>query len=472
MGAPSKRAKRVRNATEFDVARLQAEIKRPIGSTAPTINAWSLQDIFAAREEQMLGIFFRPARMAEQMRTDDALAVAYENRLAPQRCIPVKMVPAKGARGTAIAGEGDALFGPRGVSIDPGSIDDIEGCLVNHGVAFAQVTWTPREDGTRVDPLLRYWPVDLVRWEPISCQFITRADMSDLPAGEPLVIGEIPIVHGDGRWVIFTKHQDVPYRQEAAILPAALVWARHAYAMRDWARGSVAHGIAKLMGELPAGVSLTDETGALTPEANAFLSMLQAVESGAAAAGIRPAGSKTDFLVNASTAWQVWSELGTNAAKAAARIYLGTDGTLGTQGGAPGIDITALFGVAKTKVEGDLKCIERALLTGLIEPWCAINFGDSSLAPRRVYVLPNTEADAVAKNKSERNAAFFAALVAANQAGMRLDPAYVAALAGDYGVRAPIISASAPAPSQTGAASTAPPTAPPVGAPPRLSRVP
>ena len=110
MGAASRRAKRIRKAAEFDVSkRLSRELRQPRDGRN-TINAWSLENIFAAREAQMLGHFVLPARMAEQMRTDDALAVAYENRLAPQRCLPVEIVPAKGARGVSIAGEADALF--------------------------------------------------------------------------------------------------------------------------------------------------------------------------------------------------------------------------------------------------------------------------------------------------------------------------------------------------------------------------
>ena len=104
---------------------------------------------------------------------------------------------------------------------------------------------------------------------------------------------------------------------------------------------------------------------------------------------------------------------------------------------APGVDITALFGVAATKVRGDLECIERGVDTGIIQPWTAINFGDSSLAPRRRYCVPNDEAQALIKNTSERNSAFYAALKDARAAGLQLTSAFVAELAKDYDVRVP-----------------------------------
>jgi hypothetical protein len=412
-----------------------------------TIDSWSLEEIFAAREEQMLGQFVRPSRMAEMMRTDDAIAVAWENRLAPQRCIPVELQAMPGARAEAIAHEAEALYGANGVGIHAEVLADIHSDLVNHGIAFGCNVATPREDGSRIDLEMRYWPLEYVRWDPVFRVFKARADPNTVqpgdipnsPYNEYGFIGGfwIPVIHGDGRWVIFKKHELEPFRKEAAILPAALVWARHAFAARDWAQGSRAHGSAKVIGELPAGIPLQSPDGQMSQEASAFIALMKDIALAKAPVGIRPAGAKTEFLVNSSTAWQVWSELVLNGEKAAARIYLGTDGTLGTQGGAPGIDIQELFGVATTKVRGDLEAITRAIDTGVIEPWCAINFGDSNLSPKRRYVLPNVEQEEVRKDMATRNDAFYSALVKARQAGITLTPVYVAELSKDYGVRPP-----------------------------------
>jgi len=446
MGAPSKRAKRIRQASEFDLARLEAKLFMPRDGRN-TIDAWSLPDIFSAREEQMLGQFVRPARMVEQMRTDEALFTAYSNRLAPQSCIPVEIKAANGARGASIADEAEALYGADGVGITAATLKSIHGCLVNHGIAFANCTATPREDGSRVDIEMHYWPIEYVRWDPVFRCFKARCDpntvqpgdIPESPYNEYGFIGGfwIPVIHGDGRWIIFSDYEIEPFRQNAAILPAALIWARHAFAARDWSQGSRAHGSAKVIGELPSGVPLQGPGGGLSAEAAAFIDLLKAIASADAPAGIRPAGSKTEFLTNNSTAWQVWSELMINAEKGAARIYLGTDGTLGTQGGAPGVNIEQLFGVAKTKVRGDLECISRGIDTGLIQPWTAINFGDSKLAPCRKYVLPNDEQEEVDRDYADRNAKFYLALKDAKSAGLTLTPEYIIELAKDYRVRAP-----------------------------------
>lgn len=459
MGAPSKRAKRVRIGKEFDLDRLAAQLHMPRDGRT-TIDAWSIPEIYSAREEQMLGQFVRPARMAEQMGTDDALFTARSNRLAPRPCIPVELVPASNtARGEIVAGEAEALYGANGVALREETLADIHRCLADHGLAFGVNVATPREDGSRVDLELKYWPIEYVRWFPTFRVFMARADPNtvqpgDIPENSAEQYGIaggfwIPVVHGDGRWVIFKKHEIDSFRQDAAILPAALVWARHAFAARDWARGSKAHGSAKVIGEMPEGVALQNADGTLTPEATAMLALLRSIAEDNAPAGIRPAGSKVDFLTNNSTAWQVWSELMNNAEKAAARIYLGTDGTLGSQGGAPGVNIDALFGVAATKVQSDLECISRGVDTGLIQPWCAINFGDSKLSPSRRYLIPNKDKQAIADDLAKRSTAFWAALEAATKAGMKLEPSYVAGLANDFRVRVPDYT-PAPVPSSGG----------------------
>jgi hypothetical protein len=225
------------------------------------------------------------------------------------------------------------------------------------------------------------------------------------------------------------------------VLPGGLLWGAHANAVKDWAAASAAHGQAKIVGELPAGVQLQerDENGApaLTPEALSFLEMLQDIVSGEAGAGIRPAGSKTDFLANGSTAWQVFSEFLNNREKAAARIYLGTDAILGSVGGAPGVDISQLFGVASTIVQGDFEAIEQGLFSGVYQVWAAINDGDSRYAPFFEYQLPDPDAERKSEERAKKRERLMLAIEAEKKAGMIIDQARVNELAIEFGVDNP-----------------------------------
>ncbi len=452
MGAKTRRARKIRAASEFDVGALQRQMRPPpeIGR----VYAWTLEEIRGARDAQMRGQFARAAQLAAAMRTEASLSVARGNRLDALQSIQVEVVAAKGARGVPIADEGGALFGQEGVAITPSTCASVEGCLVDHGVAFGYNTWTPREDGSRVDVAVSYFPIEHVRWDAYKRCYVARVDSTVMVDGA----SEIDIVHGDGRWIIWAAFEHEPFKQHAAVLPAGLIWALIAFARRDWAKGSVAHGSAKVIGTMPEGVPLqkTNDAGATvaTDEAAAFAALLRDIATSDTACGIKPFGATTEFLTNDSTAWQIFSELVNNGERAAARIYLGTDGTLGAGGSAPGVDISVLFGVASTKIQGDTGTISRGLATGTIEVWTAINFGDSTLAPSRRYILPDADADAARASEAARTTAFFDEI---DRAAKRFEITqdYADKVAKKHGVDAPTLIAKPTAESLPSAAPAA-----------------
>lgn len=450
--AASKRARIVRKQEEFrPVLDMTPMMRPPLMPTAAW--SWELGAIMDARDQQMAGRFLAPARLAESMRTDDALAVAYENRLAPQRMIKKEIVAAKGNRAGAIAAEAEPLFGQDGIAISDKTMDDINGALANHNLAIGYNIWTPRADGSRIDVEHHAWPLEFVWWDSATRLLMTRIDPNPngtfSPYHRPDIVptpwdsqrpthGDsiVPIVHGDGRWVVYSKSEINPWRTAAALLPAAMVWSRHAFGARDWSKGSSSHGNAKIVGTLPEQVPLQarDAEGfqILTAEAASFLKLLQDMASQDVPVGIKQAGATIDYLTNSSGAWEVWERLMLNAERAAARIYLGTDGTLGATGGAPGVDIDVLFGVAQTRVVGDLQCITRAFHTGTIEPWAAINFGDSACAPHRRYMLPDSDADADRESFNKRMGFFNADIKALRDNGFILSQEQIDQLAEKY----------------------------------------
>jgi len=389
----------------------------------------------SARDAQFAGKFSQPVRLAESMRTDDAIFVALENRLAPAQMIGVEIVPPRKGRAESIAAEAEALFGTDGLAIPSDAISSIRADYVDHGVGVGVLHWTPRKDGTRVDVQLQHWPLEFVWWDTSTRCLMTRLHLS---SDQPMMT---PILHGDGRWVVFSKNATMPWRKQACLLPACMVWARHAFAGRDWAKGSASQGNAKVIGELPEGVSLQvqDEDGNVTTssEAAEFAELLVDIASLDTPVGIKPHGSTIDYLTNSSKAWEVWKELMANAEKSAARIYLGSDAILGSQGGAPGIDVEALFGVSRTRVEGDLACDQVAIRTGLIEPWTAVNFGDSTLTPDRVPLVPDSDADAERRSFAERSEAFWRDVQSALSSGSALNREWVEELADRYSVPIP-----------------------------------
>ncbi len=386
------------------------------------IFSWTLESIRAARDEQSIGIFARAVRMAEAMRTDDALFNAYLTRIAPTQSLSTRLDPTGGARGARVARKAqESCIVPRSVLLG------IHGTLANHGVAIGHVVRETTEDGGRVDMRLEEWPLEHVRWNPTTetLQTQTRAGLI------------VDAIHGDGQWVVFRKFAVDPWKQDACVRPGCLVWAAHADGLANWAGSARSHGLAKLVGEMASGVPLKNEDGTLSEAAQAFVQMMQDLASGDSVVGVRPAGAKTDVLANPSTMWQVFSELITNREKAAARIYLGTDAILGSVGGAPGVDISELFRVASTRLQGDVQAIQDALNTGLYQPWTAVNYGDSSYAPVFAYNIPDPDKAQTSEQRDTRRKALLAVIKEYRDQGMTVDQNVINRLAKEYGVDDP-----------------------------------
>lgn len=423
---------KVRTADEFKAVAVRAPRRDA------DIFTWILENIRAARDAQMRGDFATAVKLANMMRTDDALFIAYHNRIAPQSAIGCELRAAAGTRGEGVQRKALAsVSAPRTV------MAGICGTLANHGIAIGYNHHETDADGTIVNFRHVEWPLEHVRLNTSTEVLETR-----VRDGGAMV----PIVHGDGRWTVYRKFHAEPWKQEACVLPASLLWAMHAGGVRDWAAASFTHGQAKLIGEMPDGFALQNANG-LTPEAKAFLGMLQELVSGEAGAAIRPFGSKTEWAANNATAWQVFAELVLNREKAAARIYLGTDAILGSVGGAPGVDIAQLFGVASTKIQGDFDALEQGLRVGVYEPWCAINFGDSRLAPMPHYLMPDPDEAQRSEQRAKADEALMAAIEKRKANGFVVDQDEVDRLAQSFGVPAPRL---APAADQTSSVALAP----------------
>jgi hypothetical protein len=408
------------------------------------IYAWTLDEIRAARDLQLAGRFRQPARLAMSQKTDDGAYTALRNRLAPIQGIPTTLLPAgNGARAAKIADEALGLFGPDGVGCSMGTLLDVAESIADHGIGITYNVLTPRADGSRIDLEVRHWPLEHVEWDPFQRCLITWLDDGQ----------RVPIVHGDGRWSVYSHHTEKPWRW-GAIVSTALIWADRAYGIRDRSRASTSHGNAKMIGELPEGIAIDSEEGA------AMLMLLRTMHE-ALPYGIRPHGAKTEMLVNTSTSWQIFDSIISNRLKDVARVYLGHDGSISSTGGNYVKD-GFLFGVSTSIVEADLRCLERGLYEGAIQVWTALNFGDSSLAPRKIWQMPDADVSTLREELATNTQAFIAAIEGYRSAGFVVDQGAADALAERFGVAPMPIkpAATAASPNVPANASPAAPQAP------------
>jgi hypothetical protein len=406
---------RVRKAEEFG----KPVPRRPPRRASP-IYCWSLDRIVEARNAQIRGDFALATKLAKAMRTDDAQFIAYRNRLAPQKAITATLVPAPGARGEAVSKKAArSVIAPRDVLVG------IVSTLVDHGIAIGYVEHETNDDGTRVTMRLTEWPLEFVKWNESREVLETRV-RDELP---------VDIVHGNGEWIVFRGIGREPWAHEACIIPGAVVWASHAHAIQDWNSTAKSHGLAKFVATMQEGVPLATESGTLHAQAESVLNTLQDLAEGEAGAGVFPHGAQPEVLANGSTAWQIFDTLVSGREKSFARIYLGTDAILGSVGGAPGLDIAALFRVSAGVFQGDFRALEEGLRTGLYEPWTAINEGDSKLAPSLKYELPDPDESARSEQEDKKLERVHAEIKRRKESGMIVDQTVIAELCKTHAVR-------------------------------------
>jgi hypothetical protein len=419
----------------------RAGVKPPQRRQGPY--SWSLQRIREVRDQQQRGCFEMPVRLAEAMRTDDALFTAYQARVATQSAIALTWQPSSESS-NARKSRAAIKRAQASIKVPQHVRQSILGTMANHGLAIGYVEQATVD--TPVGPTIAFtlteWPLEFVRYVTADGTLETRVKDGGLP---------VKITHGDGRWVVFSKFGVLPWTQDACLLPAALLWAAHAEGLADWAGASAAHGQPRVIGELPEGIPLGDSLGGLSPDAQKFLDLITDLINGDAAAGIRPFGAKTDWIANTSTAWQVFTELINNREGAAAKIYLGTDAILGARGGAPGVDVAALFGIATTRIQGDLEALERGFCEGLILPWCALHGVAVEDAPRLVYELPDVDKDKRSEQEGLAVTRLADAVDAMKRAGLIVDQDVIDALAKVLGVSISCVLAPEPEAEDPGA---------------------
>jgi hypothetical protein len=390
---------------------------------------WSLETIRSARDMQLRGQFAQPVRLAEAFRTNDALFTAYQARVATQSSIKMLWQPADTDAGRVACKRAEhAIHAPVHTR------EGIHGTLANHGIAIGYVLHETVDDpdhGPTVCMTLTEWPLEHVRYNPSTCTLETRTREN----------GTITIVHGDGRWIVFSKFGVAPWTQDACVLPGALLWAAHGGAISDWSAASFSHGQPKVIGIPREGLPLGDGQ-TLTPEAQSILDTLAALVGGESGAGVLPSGSEAKLLFNGSTAWQVFDALVINREKAAQRIYNGTDAALGSQGGAPGVDIGVLFGVANTRIQGDLEALERGLREGMLAPWMWMHAVQRADAFKYTYAMPDTDGERRSEQEAKAIERLAAMVKQMKDSGFEVTDDTIAALVLVLGVSVPCVLAA------------------------------
>jgi hypothetical protein len=394
------------------------------------LDGWKLPKVLAARNDQARGVFAQPARLMRSARTDACVFAAILNRIAPQMCLPMTIEggPAEGhaareggLRDRALA-EARAQFLGDESALPPSVRAEINECLAAHGVAFAQNIWTPREGGRRVDVRIEMWPIEFVRHFEIG---------HDGGRGFYALTYEgqwVPIVHGDGQWLIFAGRELEPWIS-GALMPSAQKWADRAFAERDRAQNARSHGDSKWIGTMPSGIKIKSNQGLTMLHEMEQLNEFERVM-------LKPYGSELVRSEAISQNWQIFKEIITQDNSDIFMIWLGQEPRGDSS---QRLSIEQLFGVSQDVVGSDLSIMERTINTGTVRSWQARNYGRTDLVRGVKWLMPDPEEDARRKSIADRWTSFYASIKAARESGLRVDQSFITSRAHELGLVAPAV---------------------------------
>lgn len=392
---------------------------------ATGLGEWTEDAIVAARAAQVRGDFRNPVRLFRSLLTEPAIFSAALNRLAPHRGLPREVRSPKPLEGSAAAilAEAQAFTTDASVCLAPGVVFNDFERLAIHAYSVDQIHWEGREDGSRMDPFVQPWSLENVRIDPIT--------------QKPMALtteGEIPIVHGDGRWIVSAESSAEPWRW-GALVALALLWPKLSLARRDQSASAQSHGDDKWIGTLPQGIALDSEEGiALLVEMTKLYETRRAM--------LKPFGAEVERVEAEGTNWQIFKELLGETSRDVQRVLLGQDGTM-TNSGGNYIKSWGLFGVRNDIVEADLRIIGAAYSTGLLRPWSLINFGRWDRL-EYAWQMPDADADARRESIAQRRKDFNATITETRANGFLVDQAFVDALARELGIDPPTLADQTP----------------------------
>lgn len=424
---------------------------------ALAVGGWDVPRIRAAREAHQLGRFAASAGFAQAIKSDARVYGAWAQRVGAPLSLARRVSTAAGWEGDelgeAARAEGAALFGETSTACPPVVISTVFERIPVHGFTWLQVSWTPRADGSRIDPKVKPWPTQATYWDSAR-ECYMASTIGD---------GAVEMHHGDGKWICVEPYGVQSYLH-GAIIPVALCFADRGWAIRDASNFSGAHGAPGLIGKLPSGEAPEGEIG------KAYLAEMAKMQQPRARM-LEPDGANTRFLEAMSSNWQIFGAIIDREARDITIAFLGQDGTSQNAGGTY-TKALVLQNVLFDLVAKDVGAVGVAFTTGLLAPFTAINRGRPELAPALAWAMPKPVEDQRLAERAARSKAFREEVAGFRSLGIPVDEARLAA---ELGVDVPLLPGSSwpmearasaqPAPTSAPAQSPPPVPAPPVAPP-------
>ncbi len=373
-----------------------------------TQNGWSIPDVRNALMSLVTGLFDGPAQMLESIMGDSRVHSALMSRTSGLlgRAITFK-VPAKYKDDDTANRCCEAWQAAWPQMATEPALSTMQRWGAGLGFAPAQLLWDTSEEFWT--PYLQPWHARYTYWHWTFRKFIAIT-----------LDGQVPIMPGDGHWVLHEPHGERGWMQ-GAIRSIAPWWLARNYALRDWARYSERHGMPIMLATTPMGADpamiaqYRTQLGMLGQE-----SVLQCPVSDDPAIG----SFGLDYLEASDQAWEGFKGLIEQCNSEITLSLMGQNLTSEVKEGslsAARVHADVRQGI----LEADARSLAATVYNQIARPFAAINFGNPDYAPRTTWdVSPEEDKDVTARALL----AFAQAVAAFRQAGEPIDVKAMATL--------------------------------------------
>lgn len=351
-----------------NVVAAKKELARPGGAhrelyTRPNLTGWNPKRVEAAGDMADGGNLTELADLVDTISRDDRVSGVMSTRTYGLLGLPVSFVGGSFEAREILQGTSEVDRQGEWYNMnDESELSKLLSWGIQLGVGLAQRIEQPRVLGQRHKYKLRTWHP---RW--MQYQHYPSSDGAHWHVLTQE--GRIPIVAGDGEWILFTPYGENRPWAEGSWRATAFPWMIKRYALEDRANYSEVLGSPIVVGT----------TGKGSTEKQRRLWLSQLVALGKSGKIVIPDGWKLELLEATGKAFELYSET-QQWADAAMTVVLA--GQLVTTEGTSGFSSGNIFDAIKQDfVRFDAERLASCLHKQSLEQWAMINFGSSADAP-------------------------------------------------------------------------------------------
>lgn len=375
---------------------------------------WSWQGVNAALDDLRIGIFDRPAQLAESILWDARVQAAMSSRTGGLLGRPAKFEAASSPRvkGSRAAQEVlDAWLDVWPQVSSESAFSQLHAWAVMM-FGLAQITWD-----TSVTP----WVPHIVPFHPryTYYQFVFRKLIA------LTLDGQVPVTPGDGHWFCLAPFGDHRGWMRGVMPALARPWIQRNFAFRDFARYCERHGFPMLKAKVPAAADPRQIAALNSKLANIGQESVITIPQGVDGAN----SYDIDYLEPTAATYEAFSQAIATCDMDITLALLAQNLTTEVKEGS--FAAARMHGdVRQAVIEFDNRWLSEAIYSQIARPFALFNFGDAELAP---YTTRDIEPFEDYATQAATFSSFANALLALRNAGVELDEP--SALASRMGIR-------------------------------------